>query len=782
MSTDGAAPRQDDAGPLSGTGRKPPPALELLVHGVGGATPQDMLGDPRTTRITGDGTASIHRRTDDRADRPWDNGEPLREAYSWSNLTSGNGARALWLLLLPFMIANVAHWMRPATRGHHRTHHVYDVLVRLTALSLTVLMVAGACAVALDLVAWQCAGSLRCAADSSWLASLEAEEGWWAQPGRRLTVAAALPVLLTGLLWWLSHRTWSAYESAYPPVRDRGRGEKRAAGLSLPGFWYGRGIVSRLRAAHTAAGLLTVSTALLAATRQYDGGPHGAPVTAAAGLVLGILLLLGWAGVVLLVSRHGRTEKELDEQPLPAAARGLPRASLALLALVLVHTGWDRPGWEAGGGHPGGEVFSALTVLQGALVIGLAAAARRLHRLAPEEDRGALYGLGGPAVAMMACALAGVFTAGVVQRCAAWLDPGAVAGSSETGIAGPPVLLSWQAAVVPALLLVVAVFASVAVAKVAAATRRLAPGIPERYPGEPVRPDEERSARVAAATARAGLTDSAPGLVGWTCAVSLLLGVAAVAGAGLTGRTPGELARVPAAVSGFAALSQAVGSWLLGFGVLLLLTMGRRAYRDASARRTVGILWDVGTFWPRAAHPFAPPCYAERAVPDLSWRMATWVDTTGGRIIISGHSQGSVLAAAAVWQLDAPTRSRIALLTYGSPLERLYGRWFPKYFGPTALRALRADVPCWRNLWRATDPIGGPVRVGPGDGCPEVDHDPLLDPLYYGRNLLRPLPEPLLGHSDYAAHPAYEEERARLYRRLCPGAESVPEQARERPG
>jgi hypothetical protein len=29
----------------------------------------------------------------------------------------------------------------------------------------------------------------------------------------------------------------------------------------------------------------------------------------------------------------------------------------------------------------------------------------------------------------------------------------------------------------------------------------------------------------------------------------------------------------------------------------------------------VGVVWDVGTFWPRSAHPLAPPSYAELAVP-----------------------------------------------------------------------------------------------------------------------------------------------------------------------
>lgn len=79
-----------------------------------------MLGDPRTTRITGDATAAIYRRTEDVAaeQHPERHREgPVAEAYCWSNLTSGNGSRALWLLLLPFMVVNLAHWMRPSSQG-----------------------------------------------------------------------------------------------------------------------------------------------------------------------------------------------------------------------------------------------------------------------------------------------------------------------------------------------------------------------------------------------------------------------------------------------------------------------------------------------------------------------------------------------------------------------------------------------------------------------------------------------------------------------------------------
>jgi hypothetical protein len=771
MTTDGIAPPPP-----------PEPAMELLVHGVGGATPQEMLQDPRTTRVTGDTTASIHRRTDDLADRPWDDADPMREAYTWSGLTSGNGARALWLLLLPFMVANLAHWMRPAGHGCRRTHRVYEVLVRLLALSLTVLLVAGACAVCLDLAAWQCAGSPACTDNATWLGPVAAGEGWWAQPGRRLALAAAVPTVLVVLLWWLSRRTWSAYESASPPPRPRPDGQTPAY-LSLPGFWYGRRIVSRLRTVHTTAALLTVCAALLTATGPYDRGPHGDAPLAATGWLLTVLLVAGLAAVLVQQARHGRTEEDMDLLPAPGVTRVLPPATVALLLLTVVHTAWSRPDWASGGRHPAGSgIFPALTVVQGALVIGMALAAHRLHRHAHRADRGALAGLGGAAVALLACALGGVFTGGVAQRVADWLDPQAAPGEPGATIAGPPVLLSWQAAAIPALLCVVIGLAVVAWLRVSRRRRALAPGVHGQYPKEPGGPLEERSDEVASAVARAELTDSAAHGVGWIVGASLLLGVAAVAGS-LTGETPSRAAAdAPALVSTLADASQQLGSWLMGIGVVLLLTMGRRAYRDPAARRTIGILWDVGTFWPRAAHPFAPPCYAERAVPDLSWRMGTWVDATGGRLIISGHSQGSVLAAAAVWQLDAATRARIALLTHGSPLERLYGRWFPAYFGPAALRSLHEDMPRWRNLWRATDPIGGPVAVAGADGAAPVDRGPLADPQHYGRSLLWPLPEPILGHGDYAADPAFAEERAALFGWVAGGPPTVPVELPGQPG
>ncbi|GAA0909222.1 hypothetical protein GCM10009549_17270 [Streptomyces thermoalcalitolerans] len=749
-------------------------ALELLVHGVGGTTPERMLDDPRTVRITGDDTAAVFRRADDvdAESRPEKHRDtPVPEAYVWCNLTSGNSARALWLLLLPFMVVNLAHWMRPATAGRPRTVRLYGLLVRLAGLTLTVLLVAAACEVALDLAAWQCAGTPACAARHSWLGLLSpAAGGWWSPPGRRLVLAALVPTALTGLLWYLSHRTWSAYESQQPMSRDPEPEEDSGSGsLGRPGFWYGRRLVARLRAAHTAAGLLTVAAAVAAPAAAFDRRPGGPAVLDVLGWLLHAALLAWTAAVVWVVCRRGRSERRLDRRLDRHLARRLPLGALLLLLLTAVYTGWSRPGWTSTGRLAGDTAFGGLALVQSLLVIALGITAHALYRTRP-DPRAVLRGLGGPAVATLACALGGVMSGGVCQRVADWLD------GTGTSIPGPPVTLTWQASIIPPVLLVLLVLCGRLAGRTWRLARALRTTVEQEHPGEP--PDPERTRRIARTRAMATLTDDAPLVVGVVSAVTLALGAAALTGALTTGRTPaGAASGTHPALQGAAQTAQFLGSWLIGLGFALFVTWGRRAYKDASARRTIGILWDVGTFWPRAAHPFAPPCYAERAVPDLTWRMATWIRSTGGRLVLSGHSQGSVLAAAAAWQLTPQVRGRVALLTYGSPLERLYGRWFPAHFGPDALEALHRDVNCWRNLYRLTDPIGGPVRPD-GDRGFEVDRAPLKDPLAYGRTARHPLPAPVLGHSDYQADPAFAEEREQLLARLRP---DLPAQRHEPP-
>lgn len=140
--------------------------------------------------------------------------------------------------------------------------------------------------------------------------------------------------------------------------------------------------------------------------------------------------------------------------------------------------------------------------------------------------------------------------------------------------------------------------------------------------------------------------------------------------------------------------------------------------------RPLGVFWDVICFFPRAGHPFAPPCYAERAVPELTKRIAAWleyadlkgkVDATGKpleekprAVVIAAHSMGSVVAAASIFALTDNTAQentraveKLALLSYGTQLRAFFSRFFPDVLGPLDLgiRPTRGPSLFMRDPW-----------------------------------------------------------------------------------
>ena len=209
----------------------------------------------------------------------------------------------------------------------------------------------------------------------------------------------------------------------------------------------------------------------------------------------------------------------------------------------------------------------------------------------------------------------------------------------------------------------------------------------------------------------------------------------------------------------------AVGIIILACFAVALVVVGWQAYGNPGLRRTVGVLWDISTFWPRATHPLAPPCYTERVIPELVQRVADLTGNGTDRVVVSGHSQGSVIAATLILQLDPATRARTRLLTHGSPLCRLYARFFPDFFDPPTFATLRtlltgADpAPAaplgWHNLYRPSDPIGGPIFRDPDR--PDLDGD-LDEYLPDPAETPHPAddPPPVYGHSDYYLDPAYD--------------------------
>ena len=114
---------------------------ELRIHGVSGTPPENMLEHPQPVLVAGDAVSGFYRRL-------WPDGDavqqekPLRrEAYSWAGLTSGGASRALWLLLLPFMLVNVGFWMVPTKTERKRVRRVGEAAQRLFALTMTISMI-----------------------------------------------------------------------------------------------------------------------------------------------------------------------------------------------------------------------------------------------------------------------------------------------------------------------------------------------------------------------------------------------------------------------------------------------------------------------------------------------------------------------------------------------------------------------------------------------------------------------------------------------------------------
>jgi hypothetical protein len=168
--------------------------------------------------------------------------------------------------------------------------------------------------------------------------------------------------------------------------------------------------------------------------------------------------------------------------------------------------------------------------------------------------------------------------------------------------------------------------------------------------------------------------------------------------------------------------------------------------RNESKRRGIGIIWDLAGMWPRWYHPFAPPPYGPRVVTDLRAEVERRLEE-GNRLLLAAHSQGSALASVVIRQLNDDQRSRLAYLTYGSPVQRLYHRLFPAHFTSTWIAGLRADLEDargsrWRNLYRRTDPIGGQI-----DGVAAAD----------------PIAGVVRSHSGYELEPEYERARDAIW-------------------
>ena len=746
--------------------------VELRVHGVSGTKPEAMLDDPFPRQVSGDESARIFRRSDRLVSR-LDGRSRTVEGLHWGRFTSGSASKVLWLLLAPMAILNLARYamLLPHTADRVRpADRLATGCLRLLGLGLTLLLVATAA-----YLGWGLGLSFP------WYAGVSG--------GYRVLLGAVAPAAVLAMLWWFGRQTF-----VYDPAGGRVEWRTPYGSFDDVGFWSGSPATDALRAGHVLAALGAVAllaTTLAPASVDWSSSLAGwslqwavaigmlsaiagvvvvlTPLTFAATLTpavrrwLGLLALSGTAAGVFYAAWASSTsapEPQRVEQSLTWIAVALSLLLLPQAVLCLLQTrgaagrllreghrddpayprvpGAFRPFWRGYGSFFLAVIAVSFALgLTGVLVLWWSTALGASGQ--PEILRlsAAVWGVG----VLMVVAFGVPLLARALERPVAlwtWLAGIALAATllaaDELGVFEPRDLL-YGAAVV---------LLGVALKALVDPDRGFEPQLRDDYPsldGETGAPASDRSRGRAAVLRRWSIAQSRTvyhRALGWLTglAVLLLLLISAVS------LEPGLVddGRASSAMDALVPLGNAALSAITA-GLVLV---GVSAFRDPEKRRAVGIVWDLLSFWPRDAHPLCPPPYGGRAVLATATRATQLAadDLPGmgaSAVVLSGHSQGSLICAASVAVLDflaAPTEadvprptgpwltqvrcqhamSRLGLITYGSQLQFLYARLFPTYFGYGRVSWIRRRAlgdGRWRSLYRWTDPLGAPVLSWP---------------------------------------------------------------------
>jgi hypothetical protein len=855
---------------------------EIRVHGVGGATPEQMLGQTSTRQVSGDRLAGFYRLDE------LPHSRRHVEAYSWGGLTSRSRSRALWVFLLPFVLANMAGWASqprppvpeadapiPPTKPETIFRRFWQLILRLggrlyetkesptgpvhafrlaatkmagLALTLSVLLII--CLLSIDVLGYQCGAQQGCANSSWWLAPLT-----WGDlrldPSRRLVVGSLVPIAVIAVFAILSFTSRTRYERIDPPERDGQKSavtaENRRSAVYLPNgladqrFWEGRAAHARLSRVHLSAGIAMVAVVLgLCSLHTSELVPGGATDTAlrtagfalaGAALLLAIVLLqrdwehswpsggalilamigfvaVGWSawqqpavkdpmagqtpGIVLafnltwivigllllplLLTLKLKREKSPAGvfrwlQPFPMLAFGILLAHIVLLGVLVFVTGLLSPVTQSD------EIFESpvgVCQSQAASIVYV----NEIHCAAPD---------GGPAVPLMLPPMVETSISYFV-----WLGLLILAGFAAFGV-----WRYWRAgrgANLDRLM----------------KARRPPPGsdgekrepvddyLAEEVQFEDLPEDDDR--RIWRQDAVTQQSPDKRDATGWRFALRRQLRQKVIdrrpdsANATQWTRQRARwefLGRSSAAVSVLISIMVAVAVcvvlivWIMIFFLEMsppslapelaakiavaippaLFAFILLSWRQLERRRILGTLWDVGTFWPRSLHPFAPPCYAERAVPELT-RRVWWLNNNTGKVVLAAHSQGAVIAAATALRgdLSGADAPKFGLVTFGAPLRKLYGQAFPAFWSQNRIEQLtRPDqsLVCqrisptkqsqpssrWTNVFYFTDYIGGAVNV---DDVDQRLPDPAHRFYVYGQQ-----PDKVMSHTGYWQDPKF---------------------------
>jgi hypothetical protein len=789
--TDLVSPAQAaEAGALVDQEFKAGHPTEFRIHGVSGSDGPTMLQHPHVVQVAGKSPTAIYRRWGpggrDRLSVPW----PL-EAYSWGGLTERPLAAASWIILTPFMLYNVAFFMLPADRGKSGHHRWARRIMRLLALAATAQFVNAAVIIFVSTIGWQNA-AIRSGSPGWWI-------GWYTRldVGPRVGLALTAVGMIIGALWLASVWTARRYEKREMSFTTEGHQDW---GLRKPSFWHGATVVTRQRNLHVGAACALAALSVGLLPTQY---PVWQAVVVPAATIVLILAAAATA------SRAVDREYRLDN---PGSSSRYSFRAVALAgALVLVTTAssslWmvDPTVVQSSVAPALGSTTRAILAIQVILLLGLVMTVGLLRKSGqPQCASGWQPFLGGwlaPLVSLLAVLLGGLLLAATnlaVARLFGYPSGAHLPAERPTSatLFVPDeafVFAIGMVAALPALLIV----ALMLWRTYGCTLHRLQQNDQVRawYPQAEQAPDGAVH-QVAQAWALASLTDRADVLVAivglaWTLGVTAVEVVALLA--------------LPQAVALGSVLDVLV-TFGVGVSILtatVLVGLLRSTYANPGRRRGIGALWDVATFWPRATHPLAPPCYAEQAVPEIVDRVML---LTGQRsdhlaepagemppqpavspspVLITGYSQGSLIAPAVVAQLPRRTIDKVALLTLACPFRRLYGRAFPAYFSPdyaAELNELLTDrgahepgsehatrLGKWRNVVRRTDYIGSWI-FSPPQAPHQQSHSAAIDVACLDPPSLHPGPggdlAPIHYHSDWWQDPLLPVHAGQLVAQL----------------
>ncbi|MGH3649555.1 MAG: hypothetical protein ACRDU9_02510 [Acidimicrobiia bacterium] len=650
---------------------------ELRVHGVSGTPPRDILYTDPITRTPASVATKIYMRP--KVDAGYDT-----VAFHWANLTSGSRITALWILLAPFALANAAGWMAGWRRSplspvdtptSPEPWHVLigRMAVRAAGLAITALFVVQAMTATVVLpLAW-----LEQSGRIDW-GPIDVSFGW-------LTPRLAMTILVGSvgvLVYWLvafvstkSHFDEVADVSVTDLILDPSGDTMRAAREDDMGFteassqtedpagalimdarlWTVHPMLHRLRRLHFGIGFVGIGVIVLVVTEQIAIG---------VGLAVILVFAFHWAWM---------TTYRPEERWVWVYTSWIPIGSLAVFVSAIGSIWFTQSSrWNVEAVHS--LTFGIAAILGVFVAMSLAAGPLSAGALVLATFFGAV--LGTTIGLLIDKAL---HTDVLIEKGVGWVAVGMLA------------LLVWLAVV-------------------AAVLSLFGHEDPERGATSPL--PEGWSSKVLVLIRRVALEARvlfyAAGVFGLA---SFVYALRAVWGYGrdqvdrpsgfwetlLAGLDPAALDQFP---NGLINAGITVG--LLGpgyFAVRSILRGWRGGPRGEERRRQVGILWDLGSFWPRWFHPLAPPGYGPRAIKDLT----SYLEGSPADTILAAHSQGSLISAVTIARSSRPTR----FITYGSQLGILYPRMFPATGVPNLVDEVAALSTMWVNLWRPTDYIGG---------------------------------------------------------------------------